>query len=189
MAFNQPTYGPRAVSNFEFESGLNPLDSVGGRFNDIAAYLSGDEQGATLFRKSAIQTIPVAAAATLYDLNKFIPAGVMVSNIGIFFTENCQMSGGTGTVKFGFGSTSLASEIVTSTPLNGAGEDISVNQFVATNLGNAATTGGSGLVIAPGAQLWFANESTLYFKVTTNIDLAATCEIKIVMEYFPISNS
>ena len=189
MAFNQPTYGPRAVSNFEFESGLNPLDSVGGRFNDIAAYLGGDEQGATLFRKSAIQKISTVAGITLFTLNKFIPAGVMVSNLGVFFTENCQMSGGTGTIKFGFGSTSAASEFVAATPVNGAGEDISVNQFVATNLGNAATTGGSGLVIAPGAQLWFANESSLFFKVTTNIDLAADCDIKIVMEYFPISNT
>lgn len=189
MAFNQTTFGPRAVSNFEFESGLNPLDSVGGRFNDIAAYLSGDEQGATLFRKSSIQKIPTTAAETDFTLNKFIPAGVMVSNIGIFFTESCNMSGGTGTVKFGFGSTSAANEIVAGTLLNGAGEDISVNQFVATDLGNAATTGGNGLVIAPGAQLWFVNESTLYFKVTTNVDLAAECDIKIVMEYFPISNS
>ena len=189
MAFNQPTYGPRAVSNFEFESGLNPMDSVGGRFNDIAAYLNGDEQGATLFRKSSLITISSTAGVTVNTLTNFIPAGVMVSNLGVFFTENCEITA-TGTLSLAFGNSSVSpGNIVASTPVNGSGEDISINQFVATNLGNAATTNGSGLVIAPGAQLWFANESSLFFQTTTSADLSADCGVKVVMEYFPISNS
>ena len=40
MAFNQPTYSERAVQDFNYTSGINPADVVGGRFNDVAAYLN-----------------------------------------------------------------------------------------------------------------------------------------------------
>jgi len=185
MAFNQPTYGSRAVENFNYTNGVNPMDVVGGRFNDIASYL-GEVQRA---KASATITIPVGAATTNNQLSSFIPAGSLVSSIGIFFTENVD-AGASGVLSVGFGNASADVSIVASTALNTAGDDITINSFTSTSSKHAVETGGNAIAFAAGSALWFGNVSDLWFQTTVagNV-LGATVDVKIVMEYLVVSNS
>ena len=185
MAFNHVTTANRAVTNFEYTAGLNPSDVVGGRFNDTAAYLSNVQQAKT----SATITIPVGAVTTNNQLDAFIPAGALVTSLGIFFTENVD-AGAAGILSVGFGNASADVSIVASTALNTAGDDITINSFTSTSSKHAVETGGNAIAFAAGSALWFANASSLWFQtiVGGNV-LGATVDVKIVMEYLEVSNS
>ena len=185
MAFNQPTYGERAIQNFNYTDGINPADVVGGRLSDIAAYL-GEVQRA---KASATITIPVGAATTNNQLASFIPKGSLVSSLGIFFTENVN-TGASGILSVGFGNASADVSIVASTALNTAGDDITINSFTSTSSKHAVETGGNAIAFAAGSALWFGNTSDLWFQtiVSGNV-LVSTVDVKIVMEYLVVSNS
>ena len=185
MGFNQPTYGARATENFKYTKGISPGDVVGGRFNDIAAYL-GEVQRA---KSSATITIPVAAATTNNQLANFIPAGALVTSLGIFFTELVD-AGGAGILSVAFGNASADVSIVASTALNAAGTDIVINSFTSTSSKHKVETGGNAIAFASGSALWFGNQSDLWFQtiVSGNV-LGATVDVKVVMEYLEVSNS
>ena len=185
MAFNQPTSAGRATNDFNFTDGVNPLDVVGGRFNDIAAYL-GEVQRA---KTTDTVTIPVSTATTNFQLASFIPAGSLVSSLGIFFTENVT-AGALGVLSVAFGNALNDVSIVASTALNGAGNDITINSFTSTSSKHALEAGGNAIAFAAGSALWFANASDLWFQtiVSGNV-LSAECDVKIVMEYLVVSNT
>jgi len=185
MAFNQPTSSARATQSFNYTAGINPSDVVGGRLNDIASYL-GEVQRA---KSSATITIPVGAATTNFQLASFIPAGSLVSSLGIFFTENVT-AGAAGILSVAFGNASADVSIVASTALNGAGNDITINSFTSTSSKHALEAGGNAIAFAAGSALWFANTSDLWFQtiVSGNV-LSAECDVKIVMEYLVVSNT
>ena len=185
MAFNHVTTANRAVTNFEYTAGLNPSDVVGGRFNDTAAYLSNVQQA----KASATITIPVTAATTNNQLDAFIPAGALVTSLGIFFTENVD-AGAAGILSVAFGNASADVSIVASTALNAAGENITINSFTSTSSKHAVETGGNAIAFAAGSALYFGNASSLWFQtiVGGNV-LGATVDVKIVMEYLEVSNS
>jgi hypothetical protein len=184
MAFNQPTSSTRATQNFNYTSGINPRDVVGGRFNDIASYL-GEVQRA---KASATITIPVGVTTTNFQLANFIPAGSLVSSLGIFFTENVATAAGT--LAVGFGDASGNDSIVASTVLNGAGSNFNINSFTSTSSKHKVQASGNAIAFRDGAELWFGNTSDLWFQtiVATGV-LTATCDVKIVMEYLEVSNS
>jgi len=185
MAFNQPTSSARATQSFNYTAGINPSDVVGGRLNDIASYL-GEVQRA---KSSATITIPVGAATTNFQLASFIPAGSLVSSLGIFFTENANIQG-SGTLAVAFGNASADVSIVASTALIGAGEDVTINSFTSTSSKHALTTGGNAIAFAAGSALYFASQQSLFFQtIVGTADLTATCQIKVLMEYLTVSNS
>ena len=183
MAFNQPTFSVRATEDFNYTAGVNPGDAVGGRLNDIAAYL-GEVQRA---KTSDTVTIPVGVATTNFQLANFIPAGSLVSSLGIFFTENVATAAGT--LAVGFGNASADVSIVASTALISAGEDVTINSFTSTSSKHALTSGGNAIAFAAGSALWFANTSSLFFQtiVATGV-LTTPVDVKIVMEYLAVSN-
>jgi hypothetical protein len=185
MGFNQPTYGARATENFEYTKGISPGDVVGGRFNDIAAYL-GEVQRA---KASALITIPLAQGTTNNELANFIPAGTLVTSLGIFFTEKANIDTG-GTLAVGFGDASADVSIVASTALNASGTDIVINSFTSTSSKHALTSGGNAIPFAADSALYFVNTSSLWFQtIVGTADLTATCDVKVVMEYLKVSNS
>ena len=178
----------RALVKFNLENfpGRTPMQTVSNRLTDIAVYLSDN---VTATKASSIVTIPVAATTTNTELVNFIPASSLVTSIGVFFTENCDV-GAAGILSAGFGPTSGDVSMVASTALNGAGEDITINSFTSTSSKHKLTSGGTAIAFAAGSALYFGNESSLFFQtvVSGNV-LAATCEVKVVMEYLKVSNS
>ena len=184
MAFNQPTYGERAIQNFNYTDGINPADVVGGRLSDIAAYL-GEVQRA---KASATITIPVGVTTTNFQLANFIPAGSLVSSLGIFFTENVATAAGT--LAVGFGNASADVSIVASTVLNGAGSNFNINSFTSTSSKHKVQPSGNAIEFAAGSELWFGNTSDLWFQtiVATGV-LTTPVDVKILMEYLVVSNS
>ena len=184
MGFNQPTFGGRATENFNYSTGINPSDVVGGRLNDIAAYL-GEVKRA---KASYAITIPVGVATTNIEIEKFIPAGSLVTSLGVFFTENVVTSAGTLAVAFGNASADVS--IVASTVLNGAGDNFNINSFISTSSQHKVTPTGNAISFAPGSELWFSNESSLFFQtIVASGVLTSTVDVKVIMEYFAVSNT
>ena len=183
MAFNQPTSSARATQNFNYTAGINPSDVVGGRLNDIAAYL-GEVQRA---KSSATITIPSDIETNNFELASFIPAGSLVTSLGIFFTENVATTAGT--LAVGFGNASGDASIVASTVLNGAGDNFNINSFTSTSSKHKVEVNGSAIEFAAGSELWFGNASSLWFQtiVATGV-LDTPVDVKIVMEYLAVSN-
>ena len=184
MAFNQPTYSVRATEEFNYTAGVNPNDVIGSRFNDIAEYL-GEVQRA---KASATITIPVGVATTNFELAKFIPAGSLVSSLGIFFTETVDTAAGTLAVAFGNASADVS--IVASTVLNGAGDNFNINSFTSTSSKHKVEPGGSAIEFAAGSELWFGNASSLFFQTVVAAGVLATpVDVKVIMEYLAVSNT
>ena len=183
MAFNQPTSSARATQNFNYTAGINPSDVVGGRLNDIAAYL-GEVQRA---KSSATITIPSGIATTNFELASFIPAGSLVSSLGIFFTENVATAAGT--LAVGFGDVSGDVSIVASTVLNGPGDNFNINSFTSTSSKHKVEPSGNAIEFAAGSELWFGNASSLWFQsIVATGALDTPVDVKIVMEYLAVSN-
>ena len=177
----------RAIVNpFSFNNypGTNDMAVVGGQFTDIALYLADMPKKAV----SELITIPVAVDTTNNELSRFIPANSLVTSLGIFFTENVD-AGAAGILSVAFGNASADVSIVNLTALNTAGDDITINSFTSTSSKHAVETGGNAIAFAAGSALWFGNESSLFFQtiVAGNV-LAATCSVKVVMEYVTVSN-
>jgi len=173
-----------ATKNFDYINGNNPMEDIKVRLDAAGAYAA-----LTPLRKaSSIITIPVATATTDNKLEGFIPAGSLVTSLGVFFTETCDV-GTAGTLAVAFGIASAGEELVGSTNLNGTA-DIAINTFPSTENANKANAGGTAIGIADAAPLYFANAADLFFQtiVGTNV-LAATCQVKVVMGYLPVSNS
>jgi len=183
MAFYQPTQSTRAVEDFNYVGGVNPMDVIGSRFNDTAAYLSEVQRA----KASATITIPVDVATTNFQLANFIPAGSLVSSLGIFFTENVATAAGT--LAVGFGNVSADVSIVASTVLNGAGANFNINSFTSTSSKHKVEPGGNAIEFAAGSELWFGNTSDLWFQtiVATGV-LTTPVDVKILMEYLVVSN-
>ena len=174
-----------AKSPFAFNLGNNPERSIMSRLNTTGIYLRDQVQTT----KSTSVTIPVAATTTNNELANFIPANSLVTSLGIFFTENANIDTG-GTLSVAFGNASEDESIVTSTALNGSGEDITINSFTSTSSKHKLTSGGTAIAFAPGSALWFGNESSLFFQtIVGTAPLTATCQVKIVMDFLTISNS
>ena len=185
MAFSNVTTASRATTVFEYTEGINPSDVVGGRFDDIAAYLGNVQQA----KASAIITIPLAQGTTNNEIANFIPSGALVTSVGIFFTENANVDT-SGLLAIGFGNASADVSIVASTQLNAASTDIVINSFTSTSSKHALTASGNAIAFAADSALYFGNTSSLWFQtIVSGADLTATCDVKIVMEYLEVSNS
>ena len=178
----------RAIQNpFHYNDfpGRNDMQTVEYRFTDIALYLEDMPKK----KVSSLITIPVAATTTNNELSNFIPANSLITSLGVFFTEVVDV-GAAGVLKIGFGVSSGDVSLVAQTALQAAGEDVTINQFISTNNGAAATSSGTAPAIAPGAPSYFANQSSLFFQtdVSGNV-LTATSQVKVVMEYITTTNT
>ena len=111
-------------------------------------------------------TIPAGVTTTNFELASFIPAGSLVTSLGIFFTENVSTSAGT--LAVGFGNASGDASIVASTVLNGAGDNFNINSFTSTSSKHKVEVNGSAIEFAAGSELWFANTSSLFFQTDSS---------------------
>ena len=143
-----------AGADFTYVNGQSDLRRVSRRIDTIGAFVRNTAACSVV---SDIITIPVAASNNDVEVidsrnTKFIPANSLVTSIGIFFTELCDV-GASGVLKVGFGPTTGDESIVGQTTLNGAGNDVTINSFISTSNGAVASTGGTagGLVIKTGA--------------------------------------
>ena len=178
----------RAIQKFDFEAfpGRTPNATISNRLTDISVCL---QEKSKQVKSSDIVTIPVTASTSNFELSIFIPASSLVTSLGIFFTENCDV-GAAGVLSVGFGNASADVSIVASTALNAAGADITINSFTSTSTKHKIETGGNAIAMAPGSALWFGNASSLFFQtiVSGNV-LAAECQVKVIMEFVKVSNS
>ena len=176
----------RAIQKFDFEAfpGRTPNATISNRLTDISVFL---QENSKQVKSSDIVTIPVTATTTNFELSNFIPASSLVTSLGIFFTENCDV-GAAGVLSVGFGNASADVSIVASTELNSAGTDITINSFTSTSSKHKLEAAGN--AIASGSALWFGNASSLFFQtiVSGNV-LAAECQVKVIMEFVKVSNS
>ena len=174
-----------STAPFGYVNGDNPLRDVVTRFDANALTFASTPSS----KVSTTIQVPVAAATVNTQLVSFIPAGSLVTSIGIFFTENAQV-GASGVLSVGFGNASADVSIVASTGLNAAGSDITINSFTSTSSKHALTASGAAIAFAAGSALYFGNASDLWFQtiVSGNV-LDATSEVKIVMEYLVVSNA
>jgi|MDSV01.2.fsa_nt_gb hypothetical protein len=180
----------RAIQLMDFNNfpGRNNMQTVEFRLSDIALYL----QDMPKKKVSSLITIPVATATTNNQLANFIPAGSLVTSLGVFFTEACDPTSN-GVLSVGFGNASADVSIVASTALNIATENIVINSFTSTTSKHFLTSSGTAanaLKFAVDSALYFDNESDLFFQtiVATNV-LSATCGVKVTMEYISTTNS
>jgi len=183
-----------AGADFAYVNGQNNLNRVSRRLDIIGSFVRNTAACSVV---SNMITIPVAASNNDVEVidsrnTKFIPANSLVTSIGIFFTELCDV-GASGVLKVGFGPTTGDESIVGQTTLNGAGNDITINSFISTSNGAVAAASGTagGLAIKTGAATYFANASSLFLRtnVSGNV-LTSTCQIKVVAEFIPyVTNS
>ena len=183
-----------AGQSFDYVNGESSFKRIERRLDVIAGFVRNTSVCSVV---SDIITIPVATGNNDVEVidsrnTKFIPAQSILTSVGIFFTEVCDV-GASGVLKVGFGPTTGDESIVGQTTLNGAGNDITINSFISTSNGAVAAASGTagGLAIKTGAATYFANASSLFLRtnVTGNV-LAATCQIKVVAEFIPyVSNS
>ncbi len=181
-----------AGADFAYVNGQNNLNRVSRRLDIIGSFVRNTAACSVV---SDIITIPVAATNTDVEVidsrnTKFIPANSILTSVGVFFTEVCDV-GASGVLKVGFGPTSGDETITGQTTLNGAGNDITINSFLSTSNGAIGAASGAALKIATGAATYFANASSLFLRtnVSGNV-LAATCQIKVVAEFIPyVTNS
>jgi len=181
-----------AGADFVYVNGQNNLNRVSRRLDIIGSFVRNTAACSVV---SNTITIPVGQTNTDVEVidsrnTKFIPANSIVTSIGIFFTELCDVGGG-GILKVGFGPTTGDESIVGQTTLNGGGNDITINSFISTSNGAVAAASGAAMVMKTGAATYFANASSLFLR--TNVsgnDLQSTCQIKVVAEFIPyVSNS
>jgi len=169
-------------STLTFTDGASQLKQIVKKVNHLSSFSSK----VTTY-KSELVTIPVAATTTNNELSGFIPKTSLVTSLGIFFAEACDV-GAAGTVSVAFGTTTGGVDIVASTQIN---TTIDIAQYVypTTSNGLLATAGGNALVMDAAAPLYFPSNSSLFFQtiIGSNV-LAATCDVKIVMEYIPEFN-
>lgn len=181
-----------AGADFAYVNGQNNLNKVSRRLDIIGSFVRNTAACSVV---SDIITIPVAATNTDVEVidsrnTKFIPANSILTSVGIFFTEVCDV-GASGVLKVGFGPTTGDESIVGQTTLNGGGNDITINSFLSTSNGAIGAASGAALAIKTGAATYFANASSLFLRtnVSGNV-LAATCQIKVVAEFIPyVTNS
>ena len=173
-----------STAPFGYVNGDNPLRDVVTRFDANALTFASTPSSKV---SSTIQ-IGTSVVTVNTQLVSFIPAGSLVTSLGIFFTENAQ-AGSAGVLSVGFGDASADVSIVASTGLNAAGEDITINSFTSTSSKHALTGSGAAIAFAAGSALYFGNASDLWFQtiVSGNV-LDATSEVKIVMEYIKTTN-
>ena len=183
-----------AGADFDYVNGQSDFRRLARRLDTIGSFVRNTAACSVV---SNMITIPVAASNNDVEVidsrnTKFIPANSLVTSIGIFFTEVCDV-GASGVLKVGFGPTTGDESIVGQTTLNGAGNDITINSFISTSNGAVAAASGTagGLAIKTGAATYFANASSLFLRtnVSGNV-LTSTCQIKVVAEFIPyVTNS
>lgn len=182
MAIDTPynASGPFTVNN-----GNNPTWQIQNKLDALGRYASS----APTYKISSTVTIPAGIAETNNELANFIPAGSLVTSLGIFFTENVATSAGT--LAVGFGNASGDVSIVASTVLNGAGDNFNINSFTSTTSKHKVEVSGNAIAFAAGSELWFANASSLFFQsIVATGALDTPVDVKIVMEYIPeVSNT
>jgi hypothetical protein len=169
-----------ATDGFTYVLGDNPQRNIAQRLDAISNAFYASKASTTI-------TIPVGIATTNNELENFIPAGSLVTSLGIFFTENVATSAGT--LAVGFGNASGDASIVASTVLNGAGDNFNINSFTSTSSKHKVEPSGNAIEFAAGSELWFGNTSSLWFQtiVATGV-LDTPVDVKIVMEYLAVSN-
>ena len=167
-------------STFTYTGGMIPLRSLEGKINSLSSF-----SGITTAYKSETVTIPVAVTTTNQELSNFIPETALVTSLGIIFTEACGI-GASGTMAVAFGTTSGGVDLVASTQIHATNVDIAQYVYPTTNNGLLATAAGTAIVMAAAAPLYFATQSSLWFRtIVGTAVLDATCDVKIVMEYIP----
>ena len=181
-----------AGQSFDYVNGESSFRRIERRLDVNAAFVRNTAKCCVV---SNTITIPVAATNTDVEVvdprnSTFIPAQSILTSVGVFFTEVCDV-GASGVLKVGFGPTTGDETITGQTTLNGAGNDITINSFLSTSNGAIGAASGAALKIASGAATYFANASTLFLRtnVSGNV-LVATCQIKVVAEFIPyVTNS
>jgi hypothetical protein len=169
-----------ATDSFAYVPGDNPQRNIIQRLDAIsnAFYAS---------RVSTTITIPAGVATTNNELVNFIPAGSLVTSLGIFFTENVATTAGI--LAVGFGDASGNDSIVASTELNGAGDNFNINSFTSTSSKHKVEVNGNAIAFRAGSELWFGNASSLWFQTIVALGVLDTpVDVKVVMEYVATTN-
>lgn len=169
-----------ATDSFAYVPGDNPQRNIIQRLDAIsnAFYAS---------RVSTTITIPAGVATTNNELVNFIPAGSLVTSLGIFFTENVATTAGI--LAVGFGDASGQNSIVNATELNGAGDNFNINSFTSTSSKHKVEVNGNAIAFAAGSELWFGNASSLWFQTIVAAGALDTpVDVKVVMEYVATTN-
>ena len=169
-----------ATDSFAYVPGDNPQRNIIQRLDAISNAFYASMVSTTI-------TIPAGIAETNNELVNFIPAGSLVTSLGIFFTENVATTAGT--LAVGFGNASGDASIVASTVLNGAGDNFNINSFTSTSSKHKVEVNGSAIEFAAGSELWFGNASSLWFQsIVATGALDTPVDVKVVMEYVATTN-
>ena len=169
-----------ATDSFAYVPGDNPQRNIIQRLDAISNAFYASMVSTTI-------TIPAGVATTNNELVNFIPAGSLVTSLGIFFTENVATTAGT--LAVGFGNASGDASIVASTVLNGAGDNFNINSFTSTSSKHKVEVSGNAIEFAAGSQLWFGNQSSLWFQTIVAAGALDTpVDVKVVMEYVATTN-
>ena len=176
---------PLGTGPFTLNGGDNPTWQIQNKLDALGRFASST----STYKISSNITIPVGIVTVNNELAKFIPAGALVTSLGLFFTENIS-AGASSAVSVAFGTASAGVDLVASTALTSAGESGGINSLISTSNGAKLATGGAAIVAAVAAPFYFGNENSLFLQ-TINVGtvLGATCDVKVVMEYIPgVSN-
>ena len=169
-----------ATDSFAYVPGDNPQRNIIQRLDAISNAFYASMVSTTI-------TIPAGVATTNNELVNFIPAGSLVTSLGIFFTENVATTAGT--LAVGFGNASGDASIVASTVLNGAGDNFNINSFTSTSSKHKVEVNGNAIAFAAGSELWFGNASSLWFQTIVAAGALDTpVDVKVVMEYVATTN-
>ena len=169
-----------ATDSFAYVPGDNPQRNIIQRLDAISNAFYASMVSTTI-------TIPAGVATTNNELVNFIPAGSLVTSLGIFFTENVATTAGT--LAVGFGNASGDASIVASTVLNGAGDNFNINSFTSTSSKHKVEVNGNAIAFAAGSELWFGNTSSLWFQTIVAAGALDTpVDVKVVMEYVATTN-
>ncbi len=187
MAFNQPTYSERAVQDFNYTSGINPADVVGGRFNDVAAYLNLRKEAALI----TSGTLTIGTSGVSFNLGT-VPANSIITEIILAFKEDLVAGTTSGLYSILFGNTLNGGEFTGTSALVVAGQEgdtIAAGTTISTSFGNSniANPGGDFLEFSDNAPNYSATAQPVFFKsLPIGADLEATCDFATIVKYITL---
>ena len=194
MAFNQPTYSERAVQDFNYTSGINPADVVGGRFNDVAAYLNLRKEAALI----TSGTLTIGTSGVSFNLGT-VPANSIITEIILAFKEDLVAGTTSGLYSILFGNTLNGGEFTGTSALVVAGQEgATIAAGTAppgkppafpTSFGNSniANPSGDFLEFSDNAPNFSATAQPVFFKsLPIGADLEATCNFATIVKYITL---
>ena len=183
MAFNQPTYSERAVQDFNYTSGINPADVVGGRFNDVAAYLNLRKEAALI----TSGTLTIGTSGVSFNLGT-VPANSIITEIILAFKEDLVAGTTSGLYSILFGNTLNGGEFTGTSALVVAGQE-GATIAAGTSFGNSniANPSGDFLEFSDNAPNFSATSQPVFFKsLPIGADLEATCNFATIVKYITL---